>query len=69
MPNTGILKNVDEAPEMILFKKLFDQSTDDEKKVLLRKLKELATLMTTSLKEPTLVVPKGRPRGSKKSLS
>ena len=54
---------------MILFKKLFDQSTDDKKKVLLRKLKELETPMTTLLKEPTPVVLKGKPHRSKESLS
>ena len=54
---------------MISFKKFFEESTDDQKKALLRKLKDLATPTTISLKEPTPVVPKGRPRGSKQKMS
>lgn len=52
-----------------MFKKFFERCMKDENKVLLRKLKDFATLMTTSLKEPLTIIPKGRPWGSKKKLS
>lgn len=52
-----------------MLKKLYDQSTPDEKKAILIKLKLLAMPYLTSLKEPIPVIPKGRPQGSKRKLS
>ena len=70
-----ILENVwDESDffktiEMVLLKKLYDESMKDEKKILLRKLKDLVAPYMTSLKKPTLVIPKDRPRALKRKLS
>ena len=69
LPNTEDKNQLIHTVEFGLLKKLYDQSTEDEKKVLLRKLKDLATPTTTSLREPKPVIPKGRPRGSKNKLS
>lgn len=55
--------------EFGLLKKLYNQLMEDEKKVLLRILKDLAMLTRMPFKEPKPVIPKGRPSGSKKKLS
>ena len=54
---------------MMLLKKLNNQSTEEERKVILRKIKEIAVPTLTSLKEPSPVIPKGRLCGTKKRLS
>lgn len=53
---------------MILSKKLFDQATENENKVILRKIKDIATPYTSSLKEPTPVIAKGRPSKSENQV-
>ena len=69
LPNSEEKDEFFRTAEIGLLKNLYDQSTEDDKKVLLKKLKNMATLSTTSLKELTPVILNSRPSGSKEKLS
>ena len=66
LPNITKEKDLFGTAEMVFLKKLYNQSTEVERKVILRKIKDIALPIMTSLKEPSLIIPKGRTRGTKR---